>query len=331
MIRESPKELDGVTEEQFDQWVVQCNAEVQTCLEDCLRTEDGFVEMVARHLVDAGGKRYRPGLTIAAAGLGPKVDQERLIRAATMVELTHVASLYHDDVMDEAEMRRGKPSAHVMWGNSVAILVGDFMLARASILGASLGEDCIAYQAHTLARLVQGQIAESRDPDPGMDPIAHHLSVVSGKTAALIATAVRFGAIFGGLGASEVEALTAFGEELGMAFQLADDLMDLLSEESGKPLGTDLREGVPTLTTLLIQDHPRDQDARLIELLSAPVADADIPEALALIRAHPVLDQARAMIRTIADQALAHLEIFSDSPAKRALATLCTQAADRTT
>ncbi|MDR0782206.1 MAG: polyprenyl synthetase family protein [Propionibacteriaceae bacterium] len=315
-------------------WVSERNADIQRCLEETLFTPNAFVEEVARYLVDAGGKRYRPGIVVNAGALGigrSNMDVVRLVRSATVIELTHVASLYHDDVMDEADTRRGRPATHVKWSNSIAILVGDFMLARASALGATLGEAAIIHQAETLARLVQGQIAELSGPDQGVDPITHHLKVVSDKTASLISTAARFGGLFGGLDPDQVEALAAYGEDLGLAFQLADDLMDLLSDSSGKPQGTDLREGVPTLTTLLVQANPRPGDTRLLELLAYPVADENIPEALGLLRTHPALDEARAQIQTYADQALAHLAVFPPSEALDGLKTLCHQAAIRTT
>ena len=322
-----------LTDEQFAEWISERTGRVEARLKETVSASDSFVEEAARYLLDAGGKLFRPALTIAAGGLGLDangVDEEGLIDAAVVVELTHVASLYHDDVMDEAELRRGGPAAHMKWGNSVAIMTGDFMLAQASLVGARLGEDFMVYQAGTLARLVRGQIAELRGPEPGTDELAHHLSVVSNKTAALIAASARYGGVFASLPPAQISALTEYGENLGMAFQLADDLLDIFSEDSGKALGTDLREGVPTLTTLLIRRHARPEDARLVELLRGPVADEDIPEVLALLSTHPAIDEARAQIRQWADQALSCLDGFPDVAPTRTLRMLCDQAAVRT-
>ncbi|MCL2735016.1 MAG: polyprenyl synthetase family protein [Propionibacteriaceae bacterium] len=322
-----------LTDEQFADWVADRVNDVVVRLHETVSTPNTFVEEVARYLPKAGGKMYRPALVMAVGGLGfdaGQVDVDALVDAAVVVELTHVASLYHDDVMDEAQVRRGQPTVNVNWCNSVAILAGDFMLAQASLVGAKLGVDFMAYQALTLSRLVQGQIAESRRPDPGVDPIDHHLGVLAGKTGALIAASARYGAVFAGLSPDQIDALTLYGERLGMAFQLADDLMDILSQESGKNLGTDLREGVPTLTTLLVQRARRPEDARLLDLLSGPVVVEDLPEALALLKAHPALVEARSEVRRWADSAETCLAPFPDSPATRVLHTLCEQAVSRT-
>jgi len=321
-----------LTDEQFADWVAGLGDQVEARLRTAVETPDGFVREAARYLIDAGGKRLRPALTIAAGGYGLDrgLDVDALMDAAVVVELTHVASLYHDDVMDEADLRRGRPTAHRQWGNSVAIMVGDFLLAQASLLGARLGEAFMAYQAGTLARLVQGQIAELRGPGEGTDPIAHHLAVISGKTAALFGAAARYGGMFAGLPEEPVEALTQYGEHLGMAFQLADDLLDILSDESGKRPGTDLREGVPTLTTLLVRRANRPEDAHLVAALAAPVSEADLPHVLAELRAHPAVDEARTQVRRWADQANDCLLGFPDSAVTRALRTLCDQAVVRT-
>ena len=323
----------SATDEQFAEWVAERGDRVEVRLRTTAHTSDRFVEQAARYLVEAGGKRLRPALAIAAGGFGlatGRLEEDHLIDAAVIVELTHVASLYHDDVMDEAELRRGAPTAHRQWGNSVAIMVGDFLLAQASVIGAKLGEAFMAYQGSTLARLVQGQIQELRGPDDGADPIEHHLNVVAGKTAALFGAAARYGAMFAGLPPTGVEALTQYGEHLGMAFQLADDLLDIVSDESGKRPGTDLREGVPTLVTLLVRQDNRPEDAGLLATLATPVPEADVPAALTALRAHPAVDQARAEVRRWADRAVACLVGFPDSAPTRALHTLCEQAAVRT-
>jgi heptaprenyl diphosphate synthase len=324
-----------VSEAAFEEWGSHCLDLIEGRLYETLVAESPFVTQTARHLAAAGGKRFRPLLVLGAAGLGfdltGSVDADAAVRAALVVELTHVASLYHDDVMDEAELRRGAESANKRWQNSVAILTGDFIFARASSIVATLGPDYVHFQAETFARLVTGQIDELVGPGPGVDPVDHHLQVIAHKTASLIAASARFGAMVAGAAANQIEALTRFGEGLGIVFQLADDLLDIHSETSGKSPGTDLREGVPTLTTLLIQRAARPADARLLELLSGPVAAVDLPQALALVRAHPALEEVRQRIADGAGQAAAELAGLPDGPAKRSLAALCQQAVSRAT
>ncbi len=229
--------------------------------------------------------------------------------AATVVELTHLATLYHDDVMDEAPMRRGRPSANNRWDNSVAILTGDFLFSRASDILADLGPDAVRIQARTFERLVTGQIKETVGPVDGEDAVSHHLQVLADKTGSLIATSAQFGAMFSGCDDSTVEVLTRYGERIGVAFQLADDLVDLVSESaaSGKTPGTDLKEGVPTLAGLMVMRDPG-RDDRLVDLLSRPLSDAEVTEALALLRPHPAVDQARTVARQWADEARDCLE-----------------------
>ncbi|MGL5829743.1 MAG: polyprenyl synthetase family protein, partial [Angustibacter sp.] len=203
---------------------------------------DGYFAELTGHLLSAGGKRFRPLLTILAAQLGPRPGppSAEVIKAAVVVELTHLATLYHDDVMDEALIRRGAQSANARWGNSLAILTGDLLFARASQLVADLGAEAVRVQAATFELLCSGQIRETVGPQPGEDPVAHYLRVLAEKTGSLIATAGRFGAWFGGCSAETIEVLRHYGEHIGVAFQLADDLIDLSSQtdESGKTPGT---------------------------------------------------------------------------------------------
>ena len=212
---------------------------------------------------------------LLAAHCGDQFDFDRLVSAALVVELTHVASLYHDDVMDDAEIRRGAPSANLRYGNTIAILVGDFLFARASSQVATLGVDFVDLQARTFAELVEGQIAETIGPAEEADPIQHHFQVVAGKTASLIRTSAVFGGMVAGLGPAELRALEAFGFEIGMVFQLSDDLIDVVSDATGKTPGTDLREGVPTLPTLLLRRSGETSDQELVELIDAGLADDD--------------------------------------------------------
>jgi heptaprenyl diphosphate synthase len=244
-----------------------------------------------------------------------------------------LATLYHDDVMDEAPRRRGAPSANERWGNAVAILVGDYLFARASEILADLGPDAVRLQARTFQRLCAGQIRETIGPRPGEDPIEHHLSVLADKTGSLIATAARFGASLGGAPQDVVEALTVFGERIGVAFQLADDLVDITSPStaSGKTPGTDLREGVLTLAGLFALRSDDPEDARLLELLRRPLPqDFDHAEALRLLREHQAIDLARTEARRWADEARVALEPLPATASREALHRLCDYVVDRT-
>jgi heptaprenyl diphosphate synthase len=307
-------------------------AEIETELAGAVASDIAFVDEAARHLLDAGGKRFRPLLVVLAAEFGDPTSSA-VVPAALVVELTHLATLYHDDVMDEADIRRGAQSANARWDNSVAILIGDFLFARASDLVADLGPDAVRIQAKTFARLVQGQIRETVGPKDGEDPLAHYLSVVADKTGSLIATSARFGARLTGAAPDVQETLTAFGEEIGVAFQLSDDVIDIASEsdELGKEAGTDLREGIPTLPTLIARTSEDDADSRLRALLSGPIADdGQHAEALRLLRESPALDVARAEVRRRADAARTLLDTLPGIPARDALIALCDLVTTRT-
>ena len=295
---------------------------VEEALAEHVRSRAGFVTRAASHLMEAGGKRFRPLLVLLAAETGDHADAEEVIRAACVVELTHLASLYHDDVMDEADLRRGADSANARWDNHVAILTGDFLFSKSSELTADLGPDAVRIQAHTFTRLVEGQILETVKPEPGEDPLAHYLEVVAGKTGSLIATSARYGARFGGASREVEEALTAYGEIVGSAFQLSDDILDIASEsgESGKTPGTDLREGVPTLPVLMARAAADPADARLVALLDGDLDDDErLAEALGLLRAHPAMDEARAYVVARAAEAKALLVALPEGPVRAAL------------
>ena len=240
---------------------------------------------------------------------------------------------YHDDVMDEAAVRRGAPSANSRWGNSIAILTGDLLFARASDLLADLGPEAVRIQARTFERLVTGQIRETVGARPGEDRVAHYLEVLADKTGSLVATSARFGASFAGVEPSLVEALTAFGEEVGVAFQLSDDLLDIVSADgtSGKSPGTDLREGIATLPALfaLARDDPA--EARLRELVSRPVTDdAEHTEALELLRSSASLARAADVLQGCAERARARLADVPPGDVRDALSALCAYVATRT-
>ncbi|WP_300681524.1 polyprenyl synthetase family protein [Nocardioides sp.] len=296
---------------------------VEKALAGHVQSRAPFITEAASHLLDAGGKRFRPLLVLLAAECGDRADSEDVLTAACVVELTHLASLYHDDVMDEALVRRSADSANARWDNHVAILTGDFLFARSSELTAELGPEAVGIQARTFARLVEGQILETRAPAPGEDPVEHHLDVIAGKTGILIATSARYGALFGGASAEVEQALTSYGDIVGAAFQISDDILDIASESevSGKTPGTDLKEGVPTLPVLLVRQHARAEDARLIELLDSDLAadDAALAEALGLLRANPAMDEARAYVLAEAEKAKSFLSVLDEGPVREAL------------
>ena len=281
-----------------------------------------FVTEAANHIISAGGKRFRPLLVTLCSQFGKPVADVDLVRAAVVMELTHVASLYHDDVMDEASIRRGAESANSRWGNSVAIMVGDVLFARASETVAKLGTEYVALQARTFSRLVQGQIAETRGPQPDEDPLEHYLQVVSDKTASLISAAAVFGAMVSDASAEIVESLREFGEQIGSVFQLSDDIIDITSTRTGKTPGTDLREGVATLPTLMLQASTDPADDELKDLLTADLMDQhNLDRALAGLRASHVIDEARAEVQRRADLARGHLAILPAGDARTALET----------
>jgi heptaprenyl diphosphate synthase len=310
---------------------VQDNLEkVEDLLRESVASSDPLLTEAASHLLAAGGKRFRATLVLLAAHFGdPSVPD--LIPAAAVVELTHVATLYHDDVMDEAELRRGEPSANQRWGNSVAILTGDYVFARASEMLADLGTEAVRLQATTFGRLVQGQILETSGPQEGTDPLDHYLRVISDKTASLIASSAEFGGMFGKVDPETIGTVTRACDALGMAFQLADDLLDVASEstDSGKTPGTDLREGVLTLPMFYALRSQDSADERLKSLLGRPLDDEEAEEALALLRVHPAMAEAEATLRGWADKARAELATLPESPARSAFEALCDYVVER--
>jgi len=297
---------------------------VEDRLREVVASSHPLLTESAGHLFSAGGKRLRPLLALLAAHLGDPTRPE-VIDAAVVVELTHLATLYHDDVMDEAEVRRGAASANTRWTNNVAILTGDYLFARASDLTAGLGVEATHLQSQTFARLVEGQIAETAGPLAGVDPVEHHLEVVADKTGSLIATSARLGALMAGAPAGHVDTVAAYGEVIGVAFQLSDDLIDVLSdsEESGKTPGTDLREGVATLPVLLVQAADDPGGDRLRTLLSGDLSeDVLLAEALGLLRAHPAVQQARARLVGCVAEARTIAGTLPASPVRAALLAL---------
>jgi geranylgeranyl pyrophosphate synthase len=305
---------------------------VEEGMREAARAQHELLDETSAYLIDAGGKRFRATLVLLAGHFGDPHD-ERLVAAAVAIELIHLATLYHDDVMDEADFRRGWESANSRWTNSIAILTGDFLFGRASGILASLGTDAVRIQADTFSRLVAGQIAETVGARPGQDVIEHYMDVITGKTASLIATAGQFGAMYSGAPDDVVAAIAPACAALGIAFQLSDDILDVMSEslQSGKTPGTDLREGVRTLPVLHALKCAGPDDARLIELLSADLSDPELlDEALGLLRKHPGMDLARADVRHWANLAREHITALPDVPARAALAELCDFMVERT-
>jgi len=306
-------------------------AKVESLLLSHIQGDYPLVEETSRHLVAAGGKRLRPLLTLLASHYGDK-NKFGVIESAVVCELTHVATLYHDDVMDEAKLRRGVESANSRWGNTVAILTGDYLSAKVSALLADIGPEAVRLQASTFERLVIGQIMETQGPQNGEDPLEHYLQVVADKTGSLIAASARFGAMVSGAPGDIKETLTIFGEKIGIAFQLADDVIDIASEshQSGKTPGTDLREGVPTLVTLNVMKSTRPEDRELIELLKAPIKDeAVVAQVLKTLRGHPALQESRDQLQQIARDARTALGPLPVNDVTGALFSLCDAIIDR--
>lgn len=309
-------------------------------VEEDLRVATSYVDTTiaapASHLAAAGGKRLRPLLTLMTSHLGSGVD-DRVRAAAVAVELTHLATLYHDDVMDSAELRRGAPAAHAVYGNNVAILTGDLLFARASQIVAGLGPEAVLMHAETFERLCVGQLHDTMGAPEDVDRVAFYLQVLSDKTGSLISTSARYGALFAGAGPEVVSVMEAFGEKIGVAFQLADDVIDLVSdsEVTGKTPGTDLREGVDTMPVLLLRERAAagTLDAAGEEILARLEGDLDddaaLDAAVAALRAHPVLDDARALARSWGEDAISELTRLPEGEVRTSLEEFARSLVDR--
>jgi len=297
---------------------------------------DHLADATSRHLVSAGGKRLRPLLTLLTAELGDGSDP-RVLDAAVVVELTHLATLYHDDVMDSAPVRRGAPAAQEVWGNQVAILTGDLLLAKASALTARLGPDAVLIQAETFERLCLGQLHETVGPTDGADPVDHYLQVLADKTGSLIATSARYGALFAGCDPEAIATVTTYGEKIGLAFQLADDVIDLTDDGglTGKRPGTDLREHVPTMPALLLRrlvasDAATDADRRVLDLLDGDLSDDDdLADAVRALREHPVTERTREASEARANEAVEALADLPAGPVRDSLALFARSLVER--
>jgi len=301
---------------------------VEESLAATAHPDDELLTEASRHSIAAGGKRFRAMLVLLAAQFGDPEDP-RVIEAAVAIELTHLATLFHDDVMDEALVRRGHPSVNSRWSNSVAILTGDFLFAQASQILARLGPDAVRIQAETFSRLVTGQMTETIGPRPGQDLLDFYMYVITEKTGSLIATAGRFGALFSGAPAGVADQIAAACEQIGVAWQLSDDVIDIASDssQSGKTPGTDLRQGVRTLPVLyaLRSTGQSPADARLRSLLDeADLTDeALLAEALTLLRGHHAMKESRADVLNWLHEARVSISSLPDGPARAAFLALC--------
>lgn len=307
-------------------------AVIEEGLSEQLHFADDLADVSGRYLLEAGGKRVRPMLTLLTAQLGNGTTPE-VITAAQAIEITHLASLYHDDVMDEAPLRRGVPSTHEVWGNSVAILTGDLLFSRASTLMTRLGERAMALQSETFERLCLGQLHETIGPKPGEDPIEHYIQVLADKTGSLISAAARCGIVYSGAPEEYEAAVVAFGDKIGVAFQLADDVLDLSPDSAtGKEAGTDLRAGVPTLPTLLLEQHAQTDEAAaelLARIRGAETTDTELAVAIQELYAHPVTQATREEARRWATEAVDALGVLPDGAVKKALSAFAEHVVSR--
>jgi heptaprenyl diphosphate synthase len=307
-------------------------ARVEELMRSHIKGDYPLVIETSRHLVEAGGKRLRPLLTLLAAQFGDPSNYD-IIKAAVCCELTHLATLYHDDVMDDAVLRRGVISANKKWDNAVAILTGDYLFSKVSDMLADIGPEAVKLQAKTFERLVIGQIKETQGKSEGLSQIDHYMKVVADKTGSLIATSARFGALLSGASTQTVEALTKFGEKIGVAFQVADDLLDISSDEtaSGKTPGTDLKEGVPTLVTLYVIAANNPADKELIAKLNGPIPESDLPGVITQLRSHKALTEVKDYLANVANEANGLLAGLPEGVAKEALKNLTFALVNRST
>ena len=317
---------------QLEQSLISDLKKVEDLMRSHIKGDYPLVVETSRHLVEAGGKRLRPLLTLLSAQFGDPTNYD-IIKAAVCCELTHLATLYHDDVMDDAALRRGVVSANKKWDNAVAILTGDYLFSKVSDMLADIGPEAVKLQAKTFERLVIGQIKETQGKSEGLSQIDHYMKVVADKTGSLIATSARFGALLSGASMEVVETLTKFGEKIGVAFQVADDLLDIASTEtaSGKTPGTDLKEGVPTLVTLFVMTDNDPADKVLIEKLSKPISDQDLSGVIQELRNHKALKKVQDYLSNVAKEANQLLVDLPNGPAKSALENLTFALVNRST
>ena len=291
---------------------------------------ESLVNEMSSHLSAAGGKRLRPVLTLLTSHLGNS-NEEEVLDAAVVMEITHLATLYHDDVMDQASKRRGVDTAHMVWGNNVAILTGDLLFARASNIVSGLGDDSLKLQAKVFEQLVLGQLHETIGPLDGQDPLEHYYEVLRDKTGSLIALSAQIGALVSKAPVEYQEPLKQFGESIGVAFQLIDDIIDIQStkDQSGKVAGTDLLAGVPTLPVLLLANHHDADSQALFAKIRDGLEEADLKYVLSKLRSHKVMAESLSITNGWADRAKAALDPLPASSVKSALIAFADAVVDR--
>jgi heptaprenyl diphosphate synthase len=313
-----PKYFQGISDKALLDSLQHKLDEVEKRIQTATRHTEEVVDVMSSHLAKAGGKRLRPALLLLTAHLGDASKQD-VLDAAVVMEVTHLATLYHDDVMDQAETRRGVPAAQKIWGNNLAILTGDLLFARASNIVSNLGERALKMQAQVFEQLVLGQLHESIGSSD-QDPMQHYLDVIRDKTGSLIALSAQLGALLSGADDKYQEPLQKYGEIMGIAFQLSDDLIDIRSsaEESGKEAGTDILAGVPTLPVILLANH---SDPASVELLGRiqSAKPEEIQQVLQALRAHPVMAEAGEFANQWGDKAISAIDSLPAGSVKSAL------------
>jgi heptaprenyl diphosphate synthase len=325
-----PSQFRLVTDKKLLSSIEERMAEVERRIISATSHTDTVVDSISSHLAKAGGKRLRPVLTLLTSHLGEPENPD-VIDAAVVMEITHLATLYHDDVMDQAAKRRGVDTAHMVWGNNVAILTGDLLFARASNLVSGLGAPALKLQAQVFEQLVLGQLHETLGPKPGQDPLQHYLDVLRDKTGSLIALSARLGAMLSGADESYQQPLQLFGERIGVAFQLIDDIIDIEStqQQSGKIAGTDLLAGVPTLPVLLLSGHEDKESKELLAEIEAGLAPEQLDSVISRLRKHPVMQQSRAQTQDWAARAVAAIDPLPQGSVKSALVAFAKAVVDR--
>lgn len=320
--------------------------ELESQLHQVVRIGDEFIDTATSHLSDAGGKRLRPLLCMLTAELGSDPDSQKVFDSALVVELTHLASLYHDDVIDDAPLRRGVPSAQNLYGNRAAIMAGDVLFARASSIVAGLGPAAVRMHAEAFERLCMGELHETAGPREGDDPIYHYLRVLADKTGSLIAVSARSGVLASGGSEDIADIVAEYGELVGVAFQIADDVIDLISdrETTGKTPGTDLLEGVDTMPILLLRERAAragekgekfaavdPAGAEILKLLDTGdlVSGNNLERAVMLLREHIVLDETKRLAQKFAGEAIGKLTKLPHGEVRSTLESFATMMVDR--
>ncbi len=260
---------------------------VEAALRASVQTSDAYLTEIASHLIVAGGKRLRPVLALAAAQIGTdSLVSVEVVQGAIACELVHLGSLYHDDVMDESTMRRGVETVNAKWGNLQAIVAGDFLLARASEIAASLGNEVSSLLARTIGRLCEGQVEELRHTYDRGRTVPSYLVSIQGKTASLFATSARIGSLVAGHSRTTTDTITNIADAYGMVFQIVDDVLDVVAsdEQLGKPAGHDMEEGVYTLPVLLTLAADTAESRELYDMLGSPLTAKERTKALKIVR-----------------------------------------------